>query len=88
MQEKELRIAVVLTGGISLAIYMHGIAKEMHKLVRASRALHTGDANENDAYTDSTPGREVDTEPLYFEVLKSLAPKLNLRVVTGERPTE
>lgn len=77
MQEKELRIALVLTGGISLAIYMHGIAKELHKLVRASRAFHRDDA----AYTDSTPGREVDTEPLYFDLLKSLAPKMSLRVV-------
>lgn len=79
MQEKELRIAVVLTGGISLAIYMHGIAKELHKLVRASRAFHSN--NRGDEYADSTPGREIDTEPLYYELLKSLSPKMNLRVV-------
>ena len=79
MQEKELRIAVVLTGGISLAIYMHGIAKELHKLVRASRAFHR--SSSEDAYTDSTSGREVDTETLYHELLKSLAPKMNLRIV-------
>ena len=40
MREKELRIALVCFGGISLAIYMHGISKEILKLVRASSALH------------------------------------------------
>lgn len=79
MQEKELRIAVVLTGGISLAIYMHGIAKELHKLVRASRAFHRGGSG--DSYIDSTTGREIDTEPLYHELLNSLSPKMNLRIV-------
>ncbi len=36
---RELRLAVVCYGGVSLAIYMHGITKEIHKLVRASAAL-------------------------------------------------
>jgi len=80
MQEKELRIAVVLTGGISLAIYMHGISKELLKLVRASRAFHRG-SDDTDGYTDSTSGREIDTEPIYYELLNSLAPKLGLRIV-------
>ena len=40
MKEKELRFALVCFGGVSLAIYMHGINKEILKLVRASRALH------------------------------------------------
>jgi hypothetical protein len=40
VREKELRIALVCFGGVSLAIYMHGISKEILKLVRASGALH------------------------------------------------
>ena len=40
LREKELRIALVCFGGISLAVYMHGISKEILKLVRASSALH------------------------------------------------
>ena len=40
MREKELRLALVCFGGISLAVYMHGISKEILKLVRASRTLH------------------------------------------------
>ena len=40
MREKELRIALVCFGGVSLAVYMHGVSKEILKLVRASSALH------------------------------------------------
>ncbi len=43
-REKELRLALVCYGGISLAIYMHGITKEIWRLVCASRAFHDGAA--------------------------------------------
>lgn len=42
MREKELRLALVCYGGISLAVYMHGITKEVWRLARASRAFHDG----------------------------------------------
>jgi patatin-related protein len=42
MREKELRLALVCYGGISLAIYMHGVTKEIWRLARASRAFHAG----------------------------------------------
>jgi hypothetical protein len=32
----ELRVALVCYGGVSLAVYMHGITKELGKLVLAS----------------------------------------------------
>ena len=44
MREKELRIALVCYGGISLAVYMHGITKEIWRLAKASRAFHAGEA--------------------------------------------
>lgn len=40
MRQKELRIALVCYGGVSLAVYMHGVTKEIWKLARASRAWH------------------------------------------------
>ncbi|AYJ87596.1 patatin-like protein [Sphingomonas paeninsulae] len=40
MREKELRLALICYGGISLAVYMHGITKEIWHLARASRAFH------------------------------------------------
>ncbi len=44
MREKELRVALVCYGGISLAVTMHGVTKEIWHATRASRAWHAGDA--------------------------------------------
>ena len=38
IREKELRLAIVCYGGVSLAVYMHGVTKELWKLLRASEA--------------------------------------------------
>ena len=43
MREKELRIALVCYGGVSLAVYMHGITKEIWRLAKASQAVHSSD---------------------------------------------
>lgn len=42
MREKELRLALVCSGGISLAVTMHGVTKELWHATRASRAWHAG----------------------------------------------
>ena len=34
---REVRLGLVCYGGVSLAIYMHGVTKELYKLVRLSR---------------------------------------------------
>ena len=44
MREKDLRLALICYGGISLAVYMHGVTKEIWRLARASRAFHDGRA--------------------------------------------
>ena len=46
MREKELRIALVCYGGSSLAVYMHGVTKEVWRLAKASRSFHAGEADE------------------------------------------
>ena len=69
MREKELRLALVCYGGVSLAIYMHGITKEVWKLVRASHARNRGEAPAGD------------TEIAYHALLEGLAPHLDLRVI-------
>ena len=61
MQEKELRIALVCYGGISLAVYMHGVTKEIWRLAKASRAFHDGD-----------PG-EAGSQSVYLELLRLAA---------------
>ena len=90
LREKELRIALVCFGGISLAIYMHGISKEILKLVRASRALHAIADRSRRAQTkffdcvdgsDPEHDAEHDTEAVYFELLREIGRSLELRVI-------
>ncbi len=40
MRQKELRIALICYGGVSLAVYMHGVTKEVWHLAKASSAFH------------------------------------------------
>jgi patatin-related protein len=49
MRQKELRIALICYGGISLAVYMHGVTKELWKLACASRSFHAGDPPPQDS---------------------------------------
>jgi patatin-related protein len=86
LREKELRIALVCFGGVSLAIYMHGISKEILKLVRASRTLHAiadrswrGQASFFDLADREDP--EYDTEEFYFELLRDIGRSIELRAV-------
>lgn len=86
MREKELRIALVCFGGISLAVYMHGVSKEILKLVRASRALHDiPDHAERAArsFFDEADRAdpEFDTEEIYFDLLKAIGHTVELRVI-------
>ncbi len=74
MREKELRLALVCYGGVSLAVYMHGITKEIWKLLRASAAMH------HRAEIDAPPIDAV--EAVYLDLLTALAPRLDLRVMT------
>jgi len=86
LKEKELRIALVCFGGISLAIYMHGISKEILKLVRASRALHSiadRAARLNASFLDMVDrdDAEYDTDAIYFELLRDIGRTLEVRVI-------
>jgi patatin-related protein len=86
VREKELRIALVCFGGISLAIYMHGVTKEILKLVRASSALHAIADRSRRAkasfFNDSDrTDPEYDTEGIYFELLREIGRNVEMRVV-------
>ena len=77
MRQKELRIALVCYGGISLAVYMHGVTKELWKLARASQAF----------LSDEVPS--WGTEAVYIKLLEHLREHHGLRlrvlndIVTG-----
>ena len=86
MKEKELRIALVCFGGASLAVYMHGISKEILKLVRASSMLHSiVDRAERSkaSFLDKVDREdsEYDTDAIYFELLRDIGRTLELRVI-------
>lgn len=68
MRQKELRIALVCYGGISLAVYMHGVTKELWKLTRASRAFLAGE--------ECTEG----TECVYHKLLRHIEVSHGLRL--------
>ncbi len=86
MREKELRIALVCFGGVSLAVYMHGVSKEILKLVRASSALHGIADRARRARASFFDGADVqdaefDTEAVYFELLREIGRRIELRVI-------
>ncbi|MEQ1497085.1 MAG: patatin-like protein [Novosphingobium sp.] len=68
MRQKELRIALVCYGGVSLAVYMHGVTKELWKLARASRAHHGGG------------GAETGSDAVYLALLEHIEKRFELRL--------
>jgi patatin-related protein len=62
---RELRLGLVCYGGVSLAIYMHGITKELQKLVVASRAF------EEASDRSRSPFGEKTVENAYWEALRT-----------------
>lgn len=72
MREKELRLALICYGGVSLAIYMHGVTREIWHMVRASRAFHD----------DTPPTRR--SEIVYYDLLTEMSrvSGVKLRVLT------
>ncbi|MFP5460876.1 MAG: patatin-like protein [Gammaproteobacteria bacterium] len=92
-KEKELRLALVCFGGVSLAIYEHGITREILSLLKASRAFHSAQPGAaSPAPVDGegrrpTPVSEAaaapsSTEGVYRELLEQMAASgLRLRVI-------
>jgi len=68
---RELRLALVCYGGVSLAIYMHGVTTEFEKLVAASVAY------ERDQ--DAHDFEKTDTAAMYWSLLKRLHEESNVR---------
>ena len=86
LHEKELRIALVCFGGVSLAVYMHGITKEFLKLTRASSALHAVTDRSKRAHSSffdrhDAADPEYDSEAVYFDLLREIGQSLELRVI-------
>jgi patatin-related protein len=69
IREKELRLALVCYGGVSLAVYMHGVTKELWKLLRASEARKQHERHQGDS------------EPVWQAMLDALGEHADLAVI-------
>ncbi|HEV7232610.1 MAG TPA: patatin-like protein, partial [Sphingorhabdus sp.] len=68
MREKELRLALICYGGVSLAVYMHGVTREIWHLLRASRAYHDG----------TSPG--AGSEAIYRDIIADMEAKAGVKM--------
>lgn len=68
MREKELRLALICYGGVSLAVYMHGVTLEIWHLVRASRNFH-----DNIERADGSQG-------IYRDLIEEIFKKTNTKM--------
>lgn len=82
-QVRELRLGLVCYGGVSLAIYMYGNARELHHLSMASAAIECDAEKSVEACGAITPGRARDSLPVsarpYYDVLAENAIKEGVR---------
>lgn len=85
MKQKELRLAIVFFGGVSLAVYQHGINREILNLVRASKLYHRNGQDPGGAvpsfrsrYPDEP---ERSTGDVYLQCLEAIGQQLSLRVI-------
>jgi patatin-related protein len=74
MRRKELRLALICYGGVSLAVYMHGITREVWKLARASMRRHH--------HNPESLAPASDSEAVYADLLAALEPNARLMVTT------
>jgi len=69
MLQKELRLALVCYGGVSLAVYMHGVTKEIWHAARASRNYHAPDE-----------ARPIGVAAVYRDLLATIEREKGLRL--------
>lgn len=84
MKEKELRLALVYYGGVSLAIYQHGVNVEVLNLIRASKAYHLPRSfgeKQSAGHTFPQDRHAASTETVYFDLVKQIGRSLDLRIV-------
>ena len=73
-REKELRLALVCYGGVSLAIYMHGVTKELWKLLKASEARQA-------MRPEDAASGQGDSEAVWRALLEAISPDVDMRVI-------
>jgi patatin-related protein len=67
--QQEKRFAVVMYGGVSLAIYINGVAQELYRLVKAT--------------AEGAPEPSSGTEKVYYELAKKLNARFVIDILSG-----
>jgi len=80
MKEVELRLALVFYGGVSLAIYMHGVSREVLNLVRASAKRSQRVLAPAGTGVDDRPSTA--SERAYAKLLDAVGRSVDVKVVT------
>lgn len=81
MRQIELRLALVLYGGVSLAVYMHGITREFLSLVQASRRIEARAGRAGRRRGAKRGGTNKESVEAYEAFLEMFRPAMDLRVV-------
>src|SRR6266508_285667 len=77
--KKEIRFAVVLYGGVSLAIYINGVAQEMFKMVRATARKK----DRENSYFIEDPNDLSPSERVYRKISEQLGAKFVIDILSG-----
>lgn len=78
--EKETRFAVVMYGGISLAIYIHGAAQELYHMARATARIEDDDT---EGYRCPDEKQLDGTEKIYRRLGEALKTKFVVDILSG-----
>src|SRR5512146_3084455 len=77
--EKEIRFAVVMYGGVSLAIYINGVAQELYKMVRATARKRNEDGSLGDYFIE----KPESTEAVYRALGEPLRTRFVVDILSG-----
>jgi hypothetical protein len=77
--EKEIRFAVVMYGGVSLAIYINGVAQELYKMVRATARGRNDDGSFGDYFIE----KPESTETVYRKLGELLRGRFVVDILSG-----
>ncbi len=77
--EREIRFAVVMYGGVSLAIYINGVAQELYKMVRATARVRNDDGSLGDYFIVNPES----TEAVYRQLGEGLRARFVVDILSG-----
>lgn len=87
MKQIEVRLALVLYGGVSLSIYMHGVTREFLNLLRASKAFRdqrrqvSGSASKQGGSSPADNDKPSPQVSAYMNIFEALGSSVELRVI-------